>query len=198
MPPIPKTSVIPPGGFHFIEKHNGVEIRIDSHSVEDTAKALLQFRLNNGIPPGNPQQDVFNFICGQWPHFCHDNTADYMQTPVPVREEHMSRRAVNWMVRLWNLGANNEIPASEADRRASICANCPLNVDYIGGACAPCIESLDRLAFVWRRQRTTPDDAKLKGCRATGQLNVVAVQANQLPPLADGDLERLDAGCWRR
>lgn len=199
MPPIPKTSVVPPGGFHYIEKGpGGVEIRIDSHSIEATAAALLQFRLNNGTPPGNPQQDVFDFICKQWPHFCHDNSPDYLQAPPPTREEHMSRRAVNWMVRVWNLGANNEVQPAEAARRAAICAGCPMNVEYRAGACGPCIESLDRLGFIWRRQRTTTHDESLRACKVIGQLNVVAAQAGQLPPLASDDNEKLPAGCWRK
>lgn len=198
MPAYPKSSVIPPGGFHYIEKHNGVEIRIDSHSVEATAAAVLKFRLNNGVPPGNPQQDVFDFICKQWPHFCHDNNPDYLQSPPPPREEHMSRRAVNHMVRVWNLGGENAVSEGEAERRAAICAACPMNVDYLGGACGPCIESLDRLAFVWKRNRTTSKDSELKGCKVIGQLNTVAVQAANLPPLLDGDAAQLPPACWRR
>lgn len=199
MPPTPKSSVVPPGGFHFIERHGNAVVRIDSTSVEATAEALLKYRLANGIPPGNPQQDVFDFICKQWPHFCTDTNESYLvPNRPPPREEHLSRRASNWMVLLWNLGSNNEVDAKTAAGRAAVCAACPLNQDYHPGACAPCVESLDRLSFIWLRNRTTPVDGALFACKACAQLNRSAVQAATLPNLTPEDTASLADGCWRK
>lgn len=199
MPAVPKSSVVPPGGFHFIEKFGNATVRIESTSVEATAEALLRHRLANGIPVGNPQQDVFDFICKQWPHFCSDTGDQYLvPNRPPSREEHLSRRASNWMVSLWNLGANNEVDAITAANRAAVCATCPLNHDYHPGACAPCVASLDQLSFIWRRNRTTPSDGALQACRACGQLNRAAVHASALPPLTPEDTAALATPCWRK
>jgi len=199
MPPTPKTSVIPPGGFHYIETHGNATVRIESTSVEALAEAILKYRLSNGIPAGNPQQDVNDFICKQWPHFCSDTNEQYLvPNRPPPREEHLSRRASNWMVSLWNLGSANETDPKTAEDRAAICAACPLNQDYHPGACAPCVESLDRLSFIWRRNRTTSVDGALFACKACGQLNAAAVQAAALPPLSPEDIAALATPCWRK
>lgn len=199
MPAKPKTSVVPPGGFHYIEQINGRELKLESTSVESVQELLLRYRLNNGLPVGNPQQDVVDYICNNWPHFCTDATEPYLTPANPMpREAHLSRRVSDWTVKLWELGAKNEISAQEADRRASICAACPLNADYHGGACGPCVESLERLGFIWLRSRATRFDDKLGGCRACGQFNKLGVQAGKLPDMSDEDRAALDPKCWRR
>lgn len=195
----PKTSVIPPGGFHYIEKHGGIEIKIESSSHHAVAEAVLKFRLNNGIPPGNPQKDVNDYVCKNHPHFCTQTDEPYLSGAAPLsREQHLSRRVAEWMVSLFKLGSDNETTQTRANERAAICAACPLNKDYVPGACGPCVESTDRLSFIWLRNRKTPDDAKLGGCTAIGQLNRSAVQASTLPPLQPGDVELLPTACWRR
>lgn len=195
----PKTSVIPPGGFHYIERHNGVEIKIESHSHHAVAEALLKFRLNNGIAPGNPQQDVNDYVCKNHPHFCTHEDEPYLSSVAPPsREQHLSRRVAQWMVELFKLGSNNETTQARANERAAICAVCPMNKDFVPGACGPCVESTNRLGFIWRRNRSTPDDAKLFGCTVIGQLNPAAVQAGTLPPLQPDDNALLPTACWRK
>jgi hypothetical protein len=46
----PKPSIVPPGGFHYTEKHAGSEIRLTGDSVDTLAQTIEKYRLNNGIP----------------------------------------------------------------------------------------------------------------------------------------------------
>ncbi len=199
MPPTPKTSVIPPGGFHFIEKTPTGEFKIESTSLASVQAALLTYRLNNNVPVGNPQQEVVDYICNNWPHFCSDNAEPYLVPANPIsREAHLSRRVSDWTRQIFDLGSDNTVAPAEAERRAAICAACPLNADFHAGACGPCVESLERIGFVWLRNRKTSFDEKLGGCKACGSFNRVAVQASKLPPLTDADKAALDPKCWRR
>ena len=196
---IPNTSVVPPGGFHYTETHDGISIKIESDSVEATAEALLRYRVNNGIPPGDPQKDVFDYICKNWPHFCH-NTDPYNKTVGREQspDENLSRRMTVWMTKLWNSGPDNSVTQAEAERRAAICAVCPQNQDYRPGGCGGCIDGIERLGFTWRRNRTTTLDAKLSGCKATGAHLPSLVQAEKIPAMSDEEKNRLDTTCWRK
>jgi hypothetical protein len=198
--PVPKSSVIPPGGYHFITATpEGGTLKIESHSVESVQELLLKYRLNNNLPVGNPQQEVIDYICGTWPHFCTETTEAFLVPAMSItREAHLSRRVSDWTARLWALGSDNAVAQPEADRRAAICSSCPQNKDYRPGACAPCVESLDRLSFIWLRNRSTPFDQSLGGCRACGANLKTAVQASRLPPLSDADKNSLDPSCWRK
>lgn len=191
--------MVPPGGFHFVEKHDGVEVRIESHSVVAVAEALLRYRLNNGLPPGSPKDEVNQYICGNWPHFCREQDGHSLKEGKPQSfETHLSRRLSVWMTRLWNSGPNNEVKQSEADRRAAICVACPQNVDFRPGGCGSCVEGVDNLSFVWLRSRKTSLDEKLHGCKACAQNNRCAVQASRLPALSAEEHARLDLACWRK
>lgn len=199
MPLYPKQSLVPPGGYHYSETSpGGVRIDLTSDSVENLAAALLKFRTNNGIPIGNPLQDVVDAICKPYPHFCNDTTPGDVIRAAPSSFAHISQRASEWMARLWRIGAQLTVPAEIAERRATICSTCPRNVDYRAGGCGSCIDSLDRLAFVWLRGRSTSLDKQLGACSGTGQLNRVAVQASVFPPETPENLSSLPAPCWHR
>ena len=194
----PKKSIIPPGGYHYVEQHNGIKVELRGNDVEHLAEVILRFRLNNGIPTGNPLQDVTDFICGQWPHFCAESEAAHLPPKNVHAKRHISTRASEWLARLWRLGTKNSAKQQTAEARAAICAACPQNIDYRPGGCGSCIDSLERLAFVWLRQRATPFDASLGACRVTGQLNKLAVHAGDLPPLDEVQTAALPTKCWRK
>ena len=194
--------MVPPGGFHFVERHDGIEIKIESTSVEAVAAALLQYRVNNGLPPGDTLSEVRAYICTTWPHFCREDGTDPQRPKIPGQTQPLraplSRRMVVWMTSLWNLGANNFVTAEIAEARAKVCAACPQNVDFKIGGCSGCVDSMERLGFTWKRNRTTSLDKELKGCRASARYLPCAVLANKLPPLTEEENAALDEKCWRK
>lgn len=194
----PNQTVVPPGGFHYIEKHDGIEIRLVSHSYEMLTDVLLRYRVTNGLPPGDPKQDVIDYVCKSWPHFCHDSESPMLQGRDIARNEPLLRRASSWMTLLYRIGSPNNVQQDEAERRARICGPCPLNVEFRSGGCVSCTQGLDRVAFVWLKGKGTIEDSKLQGCAASGQLNLCAVHAKNLPPLSADDAAALAPGCWRK
>ncbi len=191
---IPKTSVIPPGGFHFIDTSSGVPVRIEGDSADDVANKLLLFRTRNGLPPGNPLEEYRKWLCESWPHFCIDSSPPAVPSGSGVA--HISSRVATWMADfIRNYRGSDLVLQSEADRRAGICAECPRNVLYNATGCGSCLESISRLSFIYRASRVTKYDDHLRACMTTAQHNGSAVWASKLPP---ADPSTLPSHCWRR
>lgn len=195
--PVPKSSLVPPGGWHFVDRSTALPHRVEGTSFEDVALRVLQFRVTNNLEPGNPSKEVSDYICGTWPHFCTSSPA-----PHPAKGSMpFSNRVSGWLGRFFTSSKNDPgVPQEEAERRAAICAACPQNRDYTKGGCGPCIDGIRRLSFVWLRNRKTKHDAALGACNVFGHPNAVAVQAADLNPT-----KQLETGsdhqpedCWRR
>jgi hypothetical protein len=187
--------MVPPGGWHFVDTSTGQSVRIDGDNFKHLASNVLNLRISNGKPAGNPLEEVAEFICGQWPHFCRGGDGE----APPQRGEnasHISRRVMVWMNTFLSarLGL---VDAKEADRRASVCALCPKNVDHRQSGCASCVQQVERDSFVFRKARVTPSDKKLGACEIIGQHNQTAVHAEllDLPPAVR---QELPAHCWRK
>jgi hypothetical protein len=192
MLPAPLSSVIPPGGFHFPEPFNGGTVRIEGGSYEEVARRLLQFRIDNGIAPGNPLDEVYEYVCGKWPHFCRAASTEPPATRPSVLP--FTHRVVHWLSQFVRaVPSSSSVTAQEAARRASICASCPNNRRVETG-CASCLDNIERVSFVWLRGRER--DQRLGGCTALGQHNGVAVHAAQWHD--DPAAATLPAHCWRK
>jgi hypothetical protein len=195
---VPSKSVVPPGGHHFVDHSTGVAVRIEGTSTEDVAKKLLEFRLGNQKAPGNPLKEVTEYVCGSWPHFCQEDepvralTIGHPEKP----KTHISIRVMTWMASFVRFAQKDPgVHPSVAERRAMICANCSRNVSFQSG-CGACQDNISRLAFVWKRDRSTASDKQLGACAVLGQHNGAAVWAEKLPPVESP--EDLPANCWRR
>lgn len=197
----PKPSVVPPGGFHYVEKHKGTEIRLTAESVDTLAAAIEKYRLTNGIPLGDAKKDVVDYICGNWPHFCNENentTFNEGRRPGPM--DALSTRVAQWMTRLWNIGAKNFVSDAEAKRRAEICSQCSLNSDFRQGGCKGCVQGTDKLAFIWSTGKHVagPVWDSLKACRATGAHLQAGIFAEKQPDMSPEEQLQLSPQCWRR
>lgn len=93
------------------------------------------------------------------------------------------------------LGPDSLVPQAEAERRASICAGCPLNVGLHG--CAVCRATLNEL----REKllvRHTEQDSLLGACGVCGCDNRVQVHVPMAALRAgSGDLNYPESWCWK-
>jgi hypothetical protein len=190
---VPKEHIIPPGGFHFMEG----EHRIESHSYQALADAVLQYRINNKLPVGNPLREVFDYVCNNHPHFCTSPTL-----PNQGSKQTLASRVATWMAQLYQSSRSILIEFAfveqgEADRRAAICAKCPLNEDWRQG-CGSCRESTKQIGFTFRAGRKSKDEGGLMACSVTGQENATAVWLKAPPSLSPETHNQLPEHCWRR
>lgn len=188
--------MIPPGGWHFVDKSTGVDVRIEGDSFQSVATALLRFRVDNRKDPGNPGKELSDYICGNWPHFCSNHAGSVKPTSFGTP---LSNRVSGWIGQFFTTSRNDAgVAKEEAERRAAVCASCPQNKDFTKGGCGPCIDGIRRLAFVWLRNRKTAHDEKLGACNILNHPNTVAVQANTLPEVTPAQREKLPDNCWRK
>lgn len=127
------TGVIMPGGYHYEE--NGKKIVEDAISYEDLIERLAKYRAANGLPLGDPQRDVDRYICTNYPNMC----GGQMPTPVddgtdpielcygqPVKRT-PRERVMQWAAnRMQKVGQIELVDRDEANRRATVCAMCPM------------------------------------------------------------------------
>lgn len=192
-----REGAVPPGGYHFIDTTGPAPLRIDGYSLADVAANTLKHRLQNNRAPGNPMQELQDFICSQWPHFCRDTNPP----PVPRAglPEPLSRRCAAWMGQWYGRSADDAgVPQKEAARRAAICAACPKNQNHENGGCGACTAQVDRLTFIYLRNRGTPHDALLKCCDVLSSPLRAAVWSASLPEFSEQTRSELPNHCWRK
>lgn len=201
MPLVPKLSVIPPGGYHFPDRSTGEVVKIEAGSFGELEAAVLKHRLSNGYPPGNPALEVSEYICGSWPHFCRDSEraeAAPRSSPAVQARQGLATRCAAWLARFYvRARVDKGVAPNVTQHRAETCVRCPKNQEFRGG-CGSCLENIQRIFFVWRRDRPLPLEAELKACEVTGQHNGAAALSAYQPELTQEERDALPAGCWRK
>ena len=180
--------LIPPGGYHFLDRSGGAEVRIDGGSFADVAKNVLSHRLRNSKPPGNPLQELYDYVCGNWGHICRETSPQAPEGPEPL-----SSRMLVWLAQFQaTAGVDAGVEQQEANKRASICAGCPRNVQYYG--CTTCGEHIRSQTFIYLHNRTTPDSERLHACDALAEPLKLTVFSRKLPKIT-ADVPEF---CWRK
>jgi hypothetical protein len=195
---IPKSGIIPPGGFHFFEERNGTRHKIEGHSYADVAEQLLRFRIANKIAVGQPMDEVNSYVCETWPHFCHAAA-----TPVMPRTSEPTHTVgvLAWVRLLWERQALVPQPLeneSTANRRAAICHGCQFQKDWADYGCGSCVDAVRKQSYVFRAGREV--QPKVTGCSILKQENNAACFASKssLPDMTPQQREALPNHCWRK
>lgn len=196
---VPLTSIIPPGGYVFTDDVTGVPVKIEGTSYEDLAERVLKHRLVNQRPPGNPYDEIITRLCNSHPHFCRENHPTPAPNQALVRHASIAVRVAAWISEFFKTNRSDTgLGPAETERRANICADCVYNVPISG--CGSCVANVDRLFFVWRRDRNLPREDRLRSsaCQILGQHNGAAVLAKSLPPVDEKSNSFLPRACWRK
>ena len=194
---------MPPGGFIFDQVlGDGSLTRITGASLDNILDLVLKFRLVHGVllagveaTPEAVFADYNAQVCTKYPWLCSARR----QTPVVIMPqspvagfEPMLTRMQRWIdtVRV-GLPAFTDIQT--ATNRAMICAQCPQNIDWMTN-CGSCNQNLTSLSVQIRGARRLGIDQMLKGCRAFGTLQELAVWLE-----SPGNEQKYPAPpiCWR-
>lgn len=195
----PKEGIIPPGGHHFIEQVGGATHRIDGDSFRDVAEKLLKFRVANKIAVGQPMDEINEYVCKNWPHFCHmpSQEPNYRVSAEPS----FTIAVLHWVTKLWQRQALTPtplVPDAEAARRAAVCRECPMQRDWADYGCGACVEGVRKRSFVFRAGRDI--GVKVTGCSVLKQDNTSAIFASHssLPEVTAEENAKLPSNCWRK
>lgn len=181
----------PPNGPHF-QVAPGVELR--APTFEALYLLIVEYRARHALPAGDPRQDVDDYICGRWPHFCH---ADRKEAPPPTAPK-LSTRVAEWAAKLMRdmpAGGYELVDTREAARRAEICRNCPFQEAW-RQRCTPCNASTDALLSTVRRMKRATPFVDL-GCKLCGNdISTSAWLDEQTMKPSDDMRAKLPANCW--
>jgi hypothetical protein len=202
--------IIPTDGWHFFD---GDGTKVEGNSHDELVKNVIQYRISNNFPTGNPEVEVDTQICARQPSVCGAGyqEANFTDAPAKLYGQPLKRRLIDriaqWTAnRTSRLGAVHYVPAEEAQRRAAICAACPQNTltwkSEATKDCAPCRERISALeiqSFKLKKGNQLPIEKRLGACRALGHINEVAIWLEE-PQLRHRKyfLNDTPSVCWLR
>ena len=191
-PPVAKPiqGMVPPGGFHYFQG----DVRLTGENLGDLYRVVTIHRAQNDIPNSSAIDDVNNYLCGQWPEFCHDiDNIVFELIPANVNIQQLLDDIQTWARNLLASPRPHPLVGDElAETRAQICGRCPKNINWRGG-CAPCVTATDRLSASVRQARETASSAVLGGCTVLRHDNRAAIFLNPEDLSKSPDLP---AYCW--
>jgi hypothetical protein len=191
-----ETSIGLPGGWHYEDAAGyRIPLRGELPSAQSVIDALMQHRLENNIPVGDPQADMENFVCSRFPTYCRPKTPT-----LPPARPHGTRNVdivTEWANALYvNVGRLALVPAREAQARSETCVRCPMQMSWAED-CPPCVTSAQRLLMILRQGKDVPlgPSGTLNGCACHGWDNRTAVWFDRahLPPKANPGAPEM---CW--
>ena len=177
----------------IVETGESVEV----NSRDSTARAFWKRRDQLGLPPPPNTDACFeNALCEALPpdRACRECRFVGDDAPVELQRERSFGLAEVWRfvkaMAAWTANGCTLVPQAEAERRASICAQCPRNIEV--PACLGCNGVAAALEAI--TSRSTSQDDRLKGCELCGCVNKIAVHF----PLETVDKSVLfPQWCWK-
>lgn len=189
----------PIGGWHYYTDPKTQTGRIKKASPREVFEQIKRYRVNNSTFTSDEKlwEELWNYWCGREPERCGLNTP-----PVPDFEPHQ----ITWqdvalfagMAALAISSGQPLVDQAEAERRAAICAGCPMNQPL--NDCPHCREAINALAQKMGGLSTSRD-GELKACSVCGcelkasvHVNLEAQQRVLKPEMS----ARLPEWCWKR
>lgn len=169
--------MIMPGGWHYLQRIESDVLPVEALNYDALLDAVKQFRLDNDIPVGNVKADVDAQICERFPHQCNMEGPGTVETKKPTVSPYQMfiDRISHWAVKVLNTPMKEYVLDDEAQRRAAICAQCPMNDDWKMG-CPQCVTKASQVLTLIRAGRGNRVFKRtLKGCKAVKHDNETAV-----------------------
>lgn len=183
----PKKNNVPTGGWWI--NWEGEVVRGGDHI--DLVNNCHKLTVSLGkIPPPDLPQLVENFLCSRM-------AGNVNCVPCDKAKQSLGFGAiVRWVRAMYHFAKNNKfelVGQEEAERRAEICAKCPLQIQTSG--CWGCKGIAGLLPHI-AGAKTTSFDLQLKACGVCGCYNAVSVHL-PLEVQEDASLD-FPSHCWKK
>jgi len=164
--------MVPPGGYHYFQG----DVRLNADTLEDLYKKVSNYRAENSLPENSTKQDVDNYVCGQFPDYCHNvDSVTVRQVVTGTKMGELMGDIQVWAKNILSSTSEHPLVGDElAEARAKVCSKCPYNVNWRGG-CGSCVNATDRLSASVRQARETSSTPVLGGCSILRHDNRAAV-----------------------
>lgn len=147
----------PPGGHQFPERGT----TITGERFLDVVKKLSDFRINNGIPLGDPTQEILIRYAEKWPYLVENDDSGMPQIVSTSNKSSWKE----WVFSIWSHPPKLLITSKEASARWEICLECPFNKKLSLEVTGEDAE-IKRRTFLLRRGQEVP--ASLHFCSLHG------------------------------
>lgn len=158
----------PPGGWKYQQPETG--LWLNAITEETLLRKISQHRQNNNLPHVNPPfetlaAEIEDCICRKMsPRDQRRLCDDGIRYKSGVRWEELLGFFKSNLK--YFASGQEQVAQDEAERRANICATCPLNVPVSG--CAVCKESIKAYRNKIAKVTPTFEDCRLKACGVCG------------------------------
>lgn len=191
---------VPPHGWHFEIAPN---VKLEAPNEETLVKQIFEYRLRNNLPIGDIERDIDDYYCKLWPEACQKEPKDWLGSSnvSSPSSEPLINRVTRWAAMLIHgqpKGGYITLSVDEANKRADICAGCPLNQPWRVG-CSGCNTSTTTVLAQLRKLQTTRQQGNLMGCSVGGWDNATAAFIpKETLGLSEDQLQSLPDRCWRK
>lgn len=158
----------PIGGHQYPE--NGLLVR--GESFNEVKQKLTEYRINNHIPVGDPEQDILLHYAKNWPWMVK---SDPNATPKQVSGQYTLYR--QWIDETWRDPPAKMISVKEATDRWETCRGCPFNRSKTWFK-TPESAELARRAFLLRKGADVPEDIGICSLHFFADLSVLSFVEN--------------------
>ena len=170
------------------------DVKITGSSYKNLLENVTNYRAENHISLGDVEGDVTNYICGNWPHFCHGvDMVVVTSVTSPTGRSELMNDISTWARNILHSNERTQLVSDDlAEQRAKICRQCPNNVNWRGG-CSSCIAATDRICASIRNARDTKSSQVLCGCKLLRHDNRTAIFIDKDKLSESNDLPEF---CW--
>lgn len=175
---------LPVGGHQYYE--HGTMFR--GETFDEVKDKLTQFRLNNGLPMGDPEQQILTHYAKNWPYMVK---GDAERKEIQVSNKFVLWR--EWVLKTWRGPPKKVVTQKEADIRSDICASCPYNTKRDWEETDES-DALKRRVFIMHAARPSPKTNGFCSCHLA-DLNVLVFLNTPKEHSSKKDVEQ-PKFCW--
>lgn len=187
-------NLYPSGGWYFRDAEGVKHVGSSLQALVNTVRA---YRERNALDIGDPEMDIVNQLCARDPGYCREEVRR-VPTPAPGAPRNplstLAQKVSSWVSQRFadrRMGRIKKVTASEAKRRAAICARCPKQLAF-PSTCGGCKENVNRLAAEAVANEVL--DRSLQCCSILAEWTPTSVWIDS-PPEPNNDLP---VECWRK
>lgn len=190
----PNLNLYPPEGYKYTDRRNGGLV-YEGGNWPEVFEKMRADRIRNKWPAGDPQAEVFEWFCSQYPRYCRDRKmteAFERMAETPVGFAHTM---MNWVGSVFDKvqsGKLGYVGEEQTEARIKICASCKFQRGWSVG-CVGCARNFTATTGILLAKRPPGANSNaLGGCEALKEETRVSTHLN-LQPRADAP-----EWCWRR
>lgn len=184
-------NLYPKDGYIFEDKDGSLH---RSHkSWTDLIARVADYRKRNGLPEGDPKNEVHEQACQRNPNYCSEQPEKFIMPP-ETRRQSMKVQILRWLADLRpRIQALRFVPPNEAQARTEVCLKCPRKSSLPTG-CSSCRAAVREIRSELLGSRKFDERLNNLGCEAIGLDLGTATQL---------DMQRIDdpslpSYCWMK